>query len=507
MSSYIRSMLNKIFGKPEYRVLIIGLDAAGKTTILYRLKLGEPVTTIPTIGFNVESLTYKSVPLTFWDIGGRDKIRPLFRHYFHNTQALMFIVDSNDRERLPEATDTLWRLLCEDELREIPVLIYRNKMDLEHTLSQEDIIEQMRLNDIRNRPWHIQSCSATKGDGLYEGLDWISRAVQSPSSYIKTSSDVSTTKSDDNYRETNKSLQWLSQEDDDTDEEFIDKFQKHQLLSEQFDHRSFLRTIWSYLQLHNRKETIKAIFNHLPTYINDINETLTYFWIQIVHYAREATKNPTNDFPGFLLMNPQILNEAELPLAYYKKETLYSNQAKGSVILADVKQLPSILPTANKAVSKVTSGREEQSVDEIDDDDDDEFLKQFESCTLTSWSHRTHVRMAWLYLTRDGRRTGVKKIFDGIKNFLENTQISSKPTFHFTMTYFWIQMIDLAIAQSPKETTFEEFLRLNPQLLKEDLYFDYYKKETILNNPTARQEMVLPDIKPLPTLVVQQTKK
>ncbi|CAF1625717.1 unnamed protein product [Adineta ricciae] len=75
------------------------------------------------------------------------------------------------------------------------------------------------------------------------------------------------------------------------------------------------------------------------------------------------------------------------------------------------------------------------------------------------------------------------------------------------MTYFWIQMIDLAIAQSPKDLTFEEFLRQNPQLMNGGLFLEYYKKETMLNNPTARQEMVLPDIKPLPTLLASKLKK
>ncbi|UJR20340.1 hypothetical protein I4U23_023471 [Adineta vaga] len=511
MASHIRIMLNKIFGKPEYRALFIGLDASGKTTILYRFKLGEVVTAIPTIGFNVETIEYNDTKLTIWDVGGCDKIRPLLRHYFQNTQAMIFVIDTNDRERLHEAKDELSRLVSEEEMYGVPILFYLNKTDLIHALPINEIVEQMRMSHMRNRSYHVQPCSAINGDGLYEGLDWLISVLKSSSNRLDRPLAVELDTPEDSTTaarpEAQKSLEWLSQVDDDTDEEFIDKFQKHQLLSEQFDHRSFLRTIWSYLQLHNRKETIKAIFNHLPTYINDINETLTYFWIQIVHYAREATKNPTNDFPGFLLMNPQILNEAELPLAYYKKETLYSNEAKASVILADVKQLPSILPTANKAVSKVTSGREEQSVVEIDDDDDDEFLKQFESCTLTSWSHRTHVRMAWLYLTRDGRRTGVKKIFDGIKNFIANSQVSRKTTFHFTMTYFWIQMIDLAIAQSPKEIGFEEFLRLNPQLMNGGLFLEYYKKETMLNNPTARQEMVLPDIKPLPTLIPATTGK
>ncbi|CAF1644425.1 unnamed protein product [Didymodactylos carnosus] len=237
-----------------------------------------------------------------------------------------------------------------------------------------------------------------------------------------------------------------------------------------------------------------------------MNETLIYFWIQIIHYACEATKNPTNDFTGFLLMNPQLLNETELPLAYYKKDTLFSAQAKTAFVLPDLKQLPSILPasaSANNRVEKTVNPVHEQPVDELEDD---EFLRQFESCTLINWSHKTHLRMAWLYLTRDGRRVGVKKIFDGIKNFIDNSQISRKTTFRFTMTYFWIQMIDLAIAQSPKDISFEEFLRINPHLLDGGLFLGYYKKETMLNNPTARQEMVLPDIKPLPSLVIAKSK-
>jgi len=206
-------------------------------------------------------------------------------------------------------------------------------------------------------------------------------------------------------------------------------------------------------------------------------------------------------------MNPQLLNETELPLTYYKKDTLFSKQAKTTVVLPDLKQLPSILPSSastNSKPEKIVNPISEQSVDELEDD---EFLRQFESCTLTNWSHKTHLRMAWLYLTRDGRRAGVNKIFDGIKNFIQNSQTARKTTFHFTMTYFWIQMIDLAIAQSPKDINFEEFLRINPQLMNGGLFLEYYKKETMLNNPIARQEMVLPDIKPLPTLVISNSKK
>lgn len=100
MGLTISSVLTRLFGKKQMRILMVGLDAAGKTTILYKLKLGEIVTTIPTIGFNVETVEYKNICFTVWDVGGQDKIRPLWRHYFQNTQGLIFVVDSNDRERI-----------------------------------------------------------------------------------------------------------------------------------------------------------------------------------------------------------------------------------------------------------------------------------------------------------------------------------------------------------------------------------------------------------------------
>jgi len=96
---------SRMFGKKEMRILMVGLDAAGKTTILYKLKLGEVVTTIPTIGFNVETVEYKNISFTVWDVGGQDKIRPLWRHYYQNTQGVIFVVDSNDRDRIDDSKD------------------------------------------------------------------------------------------------------------------------------------------------------------------------------------------------------------------------------------------------------------------------------------------------------------------------------------------------------------------------------------------------------------------
>lgn len=180
-------------------VFLVGLDAAGKTTILYKLKLGEIVTTIPTIGFNVETVEYKNICFTVWDVGGQDKIRPLWRHYFQNTQGLIFVVDSNDRERITEAQDELQKMviydywilfsfsfmfiiwqnfqLQEDELREAVVLVFANKQDLPQAMSAAELTDKLGLNQLRGRRWYIQATCATQGHGLYEGLDWLSNEL------------------------------------------------------------------------------------------------------------------------------------------------------------------------------------------------------------------------------------------------------------------------------------------------------------------------------------------
>jgi len=156
---------------------MVGLDAAGKTTILYKLKLGEIVTTIPTIGFNVESVEYKNICFTVWDVGGQDKIRPLWRHYFQNTQGLIFVVDSKDRDRVGEAEKELHNMLAEDELRDAVLLVYANKQDLPNAMTASELTEKLGLGHLRNRQWYIQSACATQGQGLYEGLDWLSNEL------------------------------------------------------------------------------------------------------------------------------------------------------------------------------------------------------------------------------------------------------------------------------------------------------------------------------------------
>eukprot|EP00298_Acanthocystis_sp_HF-20_P006426 c16291_g1_i2.p1 GENE.c16291_g1_i2~~c16291_g1_i2.p1 ORF type:complete len:196 (+),score=61.96 c16291_g1_i2:48-590(+) len=177
MGLFFAKVMQKLVGKRDCRILMVGLDAAGKTTILYKLKLGEIVTTIPTIGFNVETVEYKNISFTVWDVGGQDKIRPLWRHYYQNTQGLIFVVDSNDRDRIHEAREELQKMLNEDELREAVLLVFANKQDLPNAIPVSELQNALGLDTLKFRKWFVQATCATTGDGLYEGLDWLSTNI------------------------------------------------------------------------------------------------------------------------------------------------------------------------------------------------------------------------------------------------------------------------------------------------------------------------------------------
>jgi len=181
MGANLSKAMGKIFGNKEMRLLMLGLDAAGKTTILYKLKLNQSVTTIPTVGFNVETVTYKNVKFNVWDVGGQDKIRPLWRHYYTGTQGLVFVVDSQDRERIDEAKQELHRILSDREMKECLLLVFANKQDLPGAMSPAEVTEKLGLHRMRDRSWYVHPSCATTGEGLFEGLQWLSQNVKKTS--------------------------------------------------------------------------------------------------------------------------------------------------------------------------------------------------------------------------------------------------------------------------------------------------------------------------------------
>ena len=137
------------------------------------------MTTIPTIGFNVETVQYRNLTFTVWDVGGQRSIRLLWRHYYENTQALIFVVDAADRARVPEARAELEYLLNEEELREALLLVFANKQDFEGAMSAREMIEALGLSSIRNRKWFLQPSCATTGQGVHEGMEWLASALES----------------------------------------------------------------------------------------------------------------------------------------------------------------------------------------------------------------------------------------------------------------------------------------------------------------------------------------
>ncbi|XP_069810126.1 uncharacterized protein [Dendropsophus ebraccatus] len=177
LSSLYQTLMS--FSGTKARILLLGLDAAGKTTLLYKLKLNEMVCTTPTIGFNLETLEpIRNVTFTVWDVGSKGRIGPLWKHYFVNTDGLVYVVDSADPERFEEARMELIAILENDEMRGVPFVVMANKQDLPRARKPMDLAEALGLIKMEGHQWHVQGCCATTGDGLVEGLEVLTNLVK-----------------------------------------------------------------------------------------------------------------------------------------------------------------------------------------------------------------------------------------------------------------------------------------------------------------------------------------
>ncbi|CAL6033188.1 ADP-ribosylation_factor [Hexamita inflata] len=176
MGSQFSRIFHKLFSKKDIHILVLGLDAAGKTTIIKKLNIGEVIVSIPTINFILEKVEYKNIKFTMWDVGGQDVVRPLWVHYYQNTDAIIFVVDSTDKDpfRIQGARDELQNLMIEDRLQNAALLVFANKQDLPKAMSLSDLSESLELNNYINREQHIQACCAKTGEGLQQGFEWLS---------------------------------------------------------------------------------------------------------------------------------------------------------------------------------------------------------------------------------------------------------------------------------------------------------------------------------------------
>lgn len=173
------SLLKKLksSSSKELKILFLGLDNAGKTTIL-KFMANEDIQHItPTQGFNIKSVQKDGFKMHVWDIGGQRTIRPYWKNYFEQVECLVYVVDSSDQKRLEETGVEFKDLLDEDKLCGVPVLVFANKQDLLNAKSPAEISECLDLHTIKDRPWQIHPCSAKTGEGIQNGMEWCIKTV------------------------------------------------------------------------------------------------------------------------------------------------------------------------------------------------------------------------------------------------------------------------------------------------------------------------------------------
>jgi signal recognition particle receptor subunit beta len=509
------------------------------------------------------------VDFTMWDVGGCDKIRPLWRHYYQNTNAIIFVVDSGDRERMQLAMEELHRMLEEREMDGIPLLVYAHKQDLPNAMTVTEITGGLHLHKVRQRKWHVQPSlikrgegfSAADAEGLYEGLDFLvgatgqqsrtaadsagsaSAAASAPAAggvaleapgdskgkevggaegAAREEGGTQTAKEGPQSEEDKLEatlLEWLEREDA-ADDEFLSSFENYTL--DTWDHYTHLRIAWLLLERHGRREGMKRVFEGIRNFIDNsprtqrsrgttFHETMTYFWVHMVHYAREATANPKGDFKTFLLVNPQLCNGGMFLHYYSKKLMLMTPDSRASVVLPDVRPLPSLMSDVDGKKTDAASSTIEDHVAPAKPLTDDEFLERWESRSLPSWGHEARLRLIWLRLTRLERRAAVKLLCDELQAFEGGGH-------HVTLTYFWLTIVTIAQAKAPAADaprTFADFYRLpsSTAMRNERLVDKHYSRKLIEYDqqpslssadkpmPNPRLEFVPPDLKPFPSHV------
>ncbi|KAL1526371.1 hypothetical protein AB1Y20_015084 [Prymnesium parvum] len=172
------SLYHFIFGGGQFKVVMVGLDNAGKSTILYRLHLGDVISTHPTVGSNVEEVVHRNVHFQMWDLGGQDKLRKVWSTYYCGAHAVVLVVDSTDRQRLSIVREELEAITSHEDLRTAALLVLANKQDVQGALTAVEITEQLKLHSNKDHAWQIQPCSAITGKGLLEGMDWIAHTLR-----------------------------------------------------------------------------------------------------------------------------------------------------------------------------------------------------------------------------------------------------------------------------------------------------------------------------------------
>lgn len=375
------------------RIILLGLDASGKTTFIYkvanqsRFYPAEVVTSIPTIGFNVETMEIKTMQFTCWDVGGCDKIRPLWRHYMQNVGALIFFIDSNDRDRLEDAKIELDLFLLEEDLRGRPILIVANKCDLPNAMSKEEITVKLSLHTIRDREWAVLSACVCNGTGVLEILEWLDFSVKKnrakPVKEVHVPAATSASQEENSDRSTThasakldltavlsssppvlRSIQedWMDRVDE-PEGEFLTMLNNFQL--DIWDHYTHVRIAWVLIKNYGIKEGFSAVETALRAFIENsartdsrsFHATMTRFWCHMIVYCRELAvweKNAERhdgfkEFIAALCATDSVVGQ-HAPLwdkalfkRYYSSHAMFKAEARAEASPPDLEALPDIV--------------------------------------------------------------------------------------------------------------------------------------------------------------------
>ncbi|KAK6331822.1 ubiquitinyl hydrolase 1 [Orbilia javanica] len=541
MAALVNFVKSKIRGRHDHRCLVLGIDSAGKTTFLYKCVLPEiTVTTIPTIGLNVEILKFKDSDICFWDVGGCDKIRPLVRHYFSSGMALLFILNIHD-ERLLEAMDELRYQVsiaaADFDLGFVGIML--NKQDLPNTTPElrqkcrEQVENAMSNCRVKWRIFDSEGLSALTGvgveevvQGIYDGLrGWVPdpavKAVDKPDA---PPPDVIPTREDlvhkaQSVQESKRILYRYP-------ETFLDNMRNGKL--ETWDHcdHLFAASIILHKVLEDPSKTttpqqpvfvaVEIFLENLLSMLreapgkfrNTAHQTLTTFWVHQVYLAMHRFQEPPQDsyfsnFPArffkMLKENPDLMN-GRLWQDYYSKDYLFSPKAKDNLVTPDIQHLPSFDP---KAPSPQAAGYDYKKLGE-----------DRTSRRLKRWAYAT---LQTVKATNARRGLVVKNALSELQRDTIR-QRAKDPTlepYSETQAYFWVQIVHAGIEGILKKNPTFEFARASYDTVEvlypdafgaDDLWKEYYLESDWkglagrVNFIPPKKGKVIPNFTPILTL-------
>ncbi|KAK5996942.1 ADP-ribosylation factor [Cladobotryum mycophilum] len=519
-------------GKKEYSGLFFGLDAVGKTTLLYKLKLGEIVTTIPTIGFNVETIPCNGSEFTLWDVGGCDKIRPLIRHYIGNDRFIIFMHDCTDQTRLDEAiAEFRFALEAMTQVEGRHVWVLFNKQDMLPLADRERIINEHRqVYEATAFPYRqvcsvefldLPGFSATTGDRIHDLLPRINAVLNNEGKPVSKPDVKSDARQDPPTKK--EILQPPSREElvgrindhlkeAGSAEDFLKLFESGDLPA--WDHFTHLRAGYCVMLdcFANKRNIIACsdiFIEHLERlreknpqrFRNTTHRTMTVFWLlqlQVATLQYQKSKGleslPSSDDFGEVLLHEPSLMHSGFWREYYTKDFLFSADARDKFLPPDIKPFPSIISSPQKSQQPK--------------------LGITQSIYLTTALEVVHETLT------SGQRRGeiIKNALQKLQSRIIQLRAESQETAPYseTQAYFWIQFTHAALSSHETERSavlsrepdqrsssspsvnvdkFKEIFKITGQEWRE------YYSLALWESVGARMEFRVPDLKPLPQFI------